>query len=112
MIFFDYGDNNVGKPTGIDIMESKMTLPLIYALNQATPSEKRAMIKTMKRSNKKKKEVKEVIQFVLNKKGLEYARDRMHEHRDLALKQLRELNSPGTTEYLESLINYVISRKK
>jgi octaprenyl-diphosphate synthase len=109
---FDYGDNNVGKPTGIDIIENKMTLPLIYALSKSSRSEKKHIISTMKRAKKKKAEVKEVISFVQSKDGIQYATDTMHHYRDLALSQLASLEATGSPEYLISLINYVIHRKK
>lgn len=109
---FDYGDNNVGKPTGIDIVEKKMTLPLIYALSNASRSEKKRVIKIIKKPKKKKTEVNEVIQFVLDKGGMEYAEAQMIQYKEKAESELRSLNSPGSTEYLESLIKYVIERKK
>ena len=66
---FDYGDNKIGKPTGIDIVEKKMTLPLIYALNNSDKSEKRRILKIIKNSKKSKKQISEVISFVQGKGG-------------------------------------------
>ncbi len=74
---FDYTDDAIGKPTGIDIKEQKMTLPLIYALNHCTKKEKSWVINSVKNHNKDKTRVKEVIQFVKNKNGLVYAEEKM-----------------------------------
>jgi octaprenyl-diphosphate synthase len=109
---FDYGDNKVGKPTGIDIVEKKMTLPLIYALNQSDKKEKRRIIGIVKRSKKSKKEVKEVISFVKDKGGIEYAQTRMMEYKTKAENILNSLQTESSTEYILALISYVIERKK
>lgn len=109
---FDYGDNKVGKPTGIDIVEKKMTLPLIYALEQGDKSEKRKIIRIIKKDKKSKKEVQQVIQFVNDKGGLEYAQKRMIEYKSKAEELLDNIPSIASKEYLSTLINYVINRKK
>ena len=67
---FDYGEQKIGKPTGIDIKEQKMTLPLIYALNTCTKAEKKWLINSVKNHNRDKKRVKEVIAFVKDQGGL------------------------------------------
>lgn len=109
---FDYGDNKIGKPTGIDIIEKKMTLPLIYALNVAEKSERRAMIKIIKKDKKSKKQVNEVIAFVKQRGGLEYAQKRMMEYKAKAEGLLAGIPGNGDTSYIAALINYVIERKK
>ena len=109
---FDYGDEQIGKPTGIDIKEQKMTLPLIYALNNSTKKEKDWVINSVKNHNKDKKRVKEVIQFVKDKDGLDYAVKRMEEFQQEALVILEEYPSSPYRESLELLVNYVIERKK
>lgn len=109
---FDYGDNKVGKPTGIDIIEKKMTLPLIFALNEATSTERRAMIRIIKKDKKSKKQVNEVIAFVKQKGGLEYAYGRMMEYKNEALKLLTNIPTTNSTEYIKALVEYVIERKK
>lgn len=109
---FDYGDNKIGKPTGIDIIEKKMTLPLIYALNVAEKSERRAMIKIIKKDKKSKKQVNEVIAFVKQMGGLEYAQKRMMEYKAVAEGLLAGIPGNGDTSYIAALINYVIERKK
>ncbi|MEI7510392.1 MAG: polyprenyl synthetase family protein, partial [Flavobacterium sp.] len=82
---FDYTDEAIGKPTGIDIKEQKMTLPLIYALNNCSSKEKSWCINSIKNHNKDKKRVKEVIQFVKDKNGLNYAVQKMAQFQQEAL---------------------------
>ncbi|MGY8846679.1 MAG: polyprenyl synthetase family protein [Bacteroidia bacterium] len=109
---FDYGDNKIGKPTGIDIIEKKMTLPLIYALNVADKGERRKIIKIIKNSKKSKADIQEVIQFVKIKGGIEYAQTRMLEYKKKAEDLLNSIPTESSTEYLKALIDYVIERKK
>ena len=109
---FDYGDNKIGKPTGIDIIEKKMTLPLIYALNVADKGERRKIIKVIKNSKKSKADIQEVIQFVKIKGGIEYAQTRMLEYKKKAEDLLNSIPTESSTEYLKALIDYVIERKK
>lgn len=109
---FDYGDNKIGKPTGIDIIEKKMTLPLIYALNVADKGERRKIIKIIKNSKKSKADIQEVIQFVKAKGGIEYAQTRMLEYKKKAEDLLNSIPTESSTEYLKALIDYVIERKK
>ena len=109
---FDYGDNKIGKPTGIDIIEKKMTLPLIYALNVADKGERRKIIKVIKNSKKSKADIQEVIQFVKIKGGIEYAQTRMLEYKKKAEDLLNSITTESSTEYLKALIDYVIERKK
>ncbi|MFT4995634.1 MAG: octaprenyl-diphosphate synthase [Bacteroidia bacterium] len=109
---FDYGDNKIGKPTGIDIIEKKMTLPLIYALNVADKGERRKIIKIIKNSKKSKADIQEVIQFVKTKGGIEYAQTRMLEYKKKAEDLLNSIRTESSTEYLKALIDYVIERKK
>lgn len=108
---FDYTEDSIGKPTGIDIKEQKMTLPLIYALNNCTPQEKKWMINSVKNHNKDKKRVKEVIAFVKNKGGLTYAEKRMGEFREEALHILASYPASEYKEALSLMVNYVIERK-
>ncbi len=109
---FDYSEEAIGKPTGIDIKEQKMTLPLIYTLNNCSEKEKSWVINSIKNHNKDKKRVKEVIDFVKNQNGLTYAENKMVEFQNQALALLNDFPE---TEYKNSLIlmvNYVIERKK
>jgi octaprenyl-diphosphate synthase len=109
---FDYGEERIGKPTGIDIKEQKMTLPLIYALNHSDNKERKWLINSVKNHNRDKKRVKEVIAFVKEKGGLEYAETKMHEFKDRALDILRPYPESPYKEALDLMLNYVVERKK
>lgn len=109
---FDYTDEAIGKPTGIDIKEQKMTLPLIYALNNCSSSEKSWCINSIKNHNKDKKRVKEVIQFVKDKNGLAYAEQKMVQFQKEALQLLHNFPSSEYKDSLTLMVNYVIERKK
>ncbi|WP_418263973.1 polyprenyl synthetase family protein [Flavobacterium faecale] len=109
---FDYSEEAIGKPTGIDIKEQKMTLPLIHVLNTCSKKEKSWLINSIKNHNKDKKRVKEVIAFVKANNGLVYAENKMIAFQQEALSLIE--NYPET-DYKNSLIlmvNYVIERKK
>ena len=109
---FDYGDNIIGKPRGIDIKEKKMTLPLIYALSQAQNGEKRKIIRAIKNNSTKKEVIRYVISFVKEKGGLDYAEQKMYNYRDKALDLLNAFPESESKESLRDLVNYVIERKK
>ena len=108
---FDYTDEAIGKPTGIDIKEQKMTLPLIYALNHCKKKEKSWVINSVKNHNKDKTRVKEVIQFVKNKNGLVYAEEKMLIFHQEALLLLRDFPQSPYKDALILMVNYVIERK-
>jgi len=109
---FDYGTQKIGKPTGIDIKEQKMTLPLIYVLNTVSKKEKDWVINSVKNHNKDKKRVREVINFVQQKGGLDYAVKKMKEFQHEALLILQDYPYSPYKESLELMVNYVIERKK
>lgn len=109
---FDYGDEKIGKPTGIDIKEQKMTLPLIYVLNNASTSEKKWLINSVKNHNKDKKRVKEVIAFVKENGGLDYAVHKMLAFKEEALQLLSAYPASEYRTALELMVNYVVDRKK
>jgi len=109
---FDYGDEQIGKPTGIDIKEQKMTLPLIYVLNQASKKDKKWLINSIKNHNKDRKRVKEVITYVKEKGGLEYAVSKMKQFQTEALIILQNYPESQYRNSLELMVNYVIERKK
>jgi len=109
---FDYTDDAIGKPTGIDIKEQKMTLPLIYALNNCTNKEKSWCINSIKNHNKDKKRVKEVIQFVKDKNGLHYAEHKMAQFQQEALTLIQNFPNSIYKDSLTLMVNYVIERKK
>lgn len=109
---FDYGEEKIGKPTGIDIKEQKITLPLIYTLNNCSEKEKSWIINSIKNHNKDRKRVKEVIAFVKFKGGLDYAVSKMKEYQQQALLLLLSYPTTLYKESLELMVNYVIDRKK
>lgn len=109
---FDYGTQKIGKPTGIDIKEQKMTLPLIYTLNNASEEDKKWIINSVKNHNKDRARVKEVIQFVKENGGLDYAVTRMKEFQQEALTILEDYPVSEFRDSLELMVNYVIERKK
>jgi octaprenyl-diphosphate synthase len=109
---FDYGDTQIGKPTGIDIKEQKMTLPLIYTLNNCTKKEKSWLINSVKNHNKNKKRVKEVIAFVKESGGLAYAEKKMKAYQAQALEILDTFPASPYKDSLTLMVNYVIDRKK
>jgi octaprenyl-diphosphate synthase len=109
---FDYGDgSNIGKPTGIDIKEKKMTLPLIYALKQASYFEKVRIINIVKNNNNDPKKVAEVIGFVLKSGGIQYAEQKMLEYKHKALNILNEFPDSDARQSLSELVKYTTERK-
>ena len=108
---FDYGQQRIGKPTGIDIRERKMTLPLIYAMKQASPLERRWLKRNFKKNNKNKKTIKEVIAFVKSKGGLEYSIIKMHEFQQEAISILDSFPASESKDSLKKLVSYVIDRE-
>ncbi len=109
---FDYGQEKIGKPTGIDIKEQKMTLPLIYVLNNCSTKDKKWLINSIKNHNKDKKRVNEVIAFVKNNGGLDYAITKMKDFQAEALLILQNYPDSEYKNSLELMVNYVIERKK
>jgi octaprenyl-diphosphate synthase len=109
---FDYGEEQIGKPTGIDIKEQKMTLPLIYVLNTCTKNEKSRLINSVKNYNRDKNRVKDVIAFVKQQGGLDYAVGKMKEFQTQALHLLDQYPNSEFKKSLILMVNYVIDRKK
>jgi octaprenyl-diphosphate synthase len=109
---FDYSEEWIGKPTGIDIKEKKMTLPLIYALNNASLKERNWLINSVKNHNKDKKRVKQVITFVKDIGGLDYATNEMKKFQQQALQLLEIYPDSSYKDSLMLMVNYVIDRKK
>ena len=109
---FDYGEDTIGKPIGIDIKEKKMTLPLIHALNVGTKEEHDWLINSVKNHNRDKKRRDAVIAKVKALGGLDYAIGQMKDYQRQALELLREYPPSPYKEALELMVNYVIDRKK
>lgn len=108
---FDFGTADVGKPRGIDIKEKKMTLPLIHALNNTNKTERRRIIRLIKKHADQPDKVAEVIRFVHASEGLSYARQAMHRYRDEAFELLHRLPAGEARQSLEELVNYVVERE-
>ncbi len=108
----DFGSDDIGKPKGIDIKEKKLTLPLIYALENTSSAKKKQIIQTIKRHHNDSSKVAEVIQFVRDSGGLDYARNAMFQHRKDAIEILMTFPECPARDSLEQLIYFVTDRKK
>lgn len=109
---FDYENSSlIGKPTGIDIKEQKMTLPLIYALNQATSLERKRIINIVKNNNNDPQKVREVVEFVRKSGGLPYAESKMKEYQKEALEMLNRFPESVYKQSLIDLVEFTTKRK-
>ena len=108
---FDYGKEDIGKPTGNDIKEKKLTLPLIYTLNNVSASAKRELVYIIKNENKNKNKVKFVIDTVTNAGGIKYASEKMNAYRDGALEILYSFPDSPVRRALEDLVRFTTDRK-
>lgn len=109
---FDFGTDDVGKPLGIDIKEKKVTLPLIYALNNSDSGEKKRMINLVKNHNDDPKKISEIISFVKQKGGLEYAETQMKKYQDDAFAILDTFPAGAAKTGLEQLVRFTTERNK
>jgi len=108
---FDFGDDNVGKPRGIDIKEKKLTLPLIYALSQSEKGERSRIINLIKNHSEEKERVAEVITYVKEKGGMQYARARMDDFQQKAFDLLDTLPLSPSRQSLENLVKFTTARR-
>jgi octaprenyl-diphosphate synthase len=109
----DYESNGLtGKTVGNDIKERKITLPLIHALELASPSKKREILSIVKRKKKTRAEINDVIMFVSSTSGLDYAETKMNQYRDKALAILDSYPASDVKESLQQFVNYTTSRNK
>ncbi len=109
---FDYLSKNIiGKPVGIDIKEQKMTLPLIYTLKSANEKDRKYYFDTIKRHNHNPKRVKELIDFVKQSGGLDYAMGVMKDFQQKAKDILEEFPDSEAKTSLNLMLDYVIERK-
>lgn len=108
---FDFGDDEIGKPLGIDIKEKKMTLPLIYALSKSSWLEKRKMIGIIRNESDKPRKVKEVIDYVKASGGIEYARESMNRYHEKAVVSLQSFPDSEYKNSLSQLVQFTIDRK-
>lgn len=109
---FDYGTDDVGKPTGNDIKEKKLTLPLIFTLNKVDSKLKKELIYIIKNQNLKKDKVNFIIETVVKYGGIKYATEKMDFYRDKALQILEEFPASEVRTTLTNLVNYTTIRKK
>ena len=105
---FDYGNRKIGKPTGIDIKEKKLTLPLIYALNNSSESKKKWLINYVKNSNDYV--IKDIISYVTEMGGIDYTQKKINEYYNSAVEDLKYFEDNEFKESLKKLIKYVIER--
>jgi octaprenyl-diphosphate synthase len=108
---FDYGNEAVGKPTGNDIKEKKLTLPLIYTLNNLDRATRRQIIYLIKNHNKDHEKVQQVIRKVIETGGIDYAIRQMNIYRDEALAILHQFEDSDARKGLEELVRYTTDRK-
>ena len=108
---FDYGNEDIGKPTGNDIKEKKLTLPLIYTLNNVDKTQRRKLIYTIKNENTNKEKVGLLINEVVKAGGIKYATEKMNYYRDEALKILYEFDDNEVRKALEELVRFTTDRK-
>ena len=110
---FDYTQSPlIGKPTGLDIREKKMTLPLIYTLNNISKQEKSFIINTIKNDSKNSKKIERIISLVKETKGLEFAEKKMNDYYNEALGFLEEIKDSEAKTSLIELVKYVVKRQK
>ncbi|MFM2283273.1 MAG: hypothetical protein RL222_777 [Bacteroidota bacterium] len=107
---FDYGEADVGKPRGIDIKERKMTLPLIYTLNNCSSSEKKWIINTVKNHNEDKERVDELIRFIHQKGGIEYTRQQMYVYKQKAFDIIDTIPDSAAKAGMVELVDYITER--
>ncbi len=110
---FDYGDgSNIGKPTGNDIREQKLTLPIIYVLNNCSKEIRKELINIIKNHNESKKHIKRAVDIVINNGGIDYAHKQMNKFAKKALNLLSDIPESEYKSALIELVNYTINREK
>lgn len=110
---FDYGSpGNIGKPTGNDIREQKMTLPLIYTLNKVDRKTRAELVNIVKRHNENPKKVRRAINLVIDNGGIEFAHKRMMEFKDEALALIASIPDNPSKHSLIGLVEYTVHREK
>lgn len=108
---FDYSSDNVGKPTGNDIKEKKLTLPLIYTLNKVDKSTRRQLIHILKHKNKDREKVNWVIEQVKIAGGIDYTIEKMNDYKQEAIAILHEFPDNEIRQGLEDMVRYITERK-
>ncbi len=108
----DYNGNNTGKKLGNDIKEKKITLPLLFSLNQAETKEKRKIIKLLRQKNKTDKTIREIFNFVDRYNGIAYATKKMNEFTDAAIAQIDNFKDLSIHKNLLDFVEFVVKRNK
>ncbi len=109
---FDYGIKDVGKPLGIDLQEKKMTLPLIYALKQASKDDHKRIMRIVRKKKKSKQDIREVAEFVTVQGGITYAKNKMNAHADEARAILLDFPDSPAREAMLDLVDFTVLREK
>ena len=110
---FDYGEpGDIGKPTGLDIRERKMTLPLIYVLNNSPKEVRKELINIVKNHNENPKKVQHAVKLVIEHGGIDYAHKKMIEYKDKALELIEDIPNSPSKESILGLVEYTTKRKK
>lgn len=110
---FDYGEpGEIGKPTGLDIRERKMTLPLIFALNNSSPEIRKELINIVKNHNENPKKVRRAVQLVIDNGGIDYTHKKMLEYKDMAVDLIKDVPDSDAKKSILGLIEYTTKRKK
>ena len=109
---FDYFDSKeIGKPTGNDMAEGKLTLPAIYAINSTNNEEMKALARKVKARQITTDEIARLVQFTKENGGIEYAEKRMLEFHDEAQHFIKsEVNDPEVAVALQAYLDFVIQR--
>ena len=108
---FDYGKAKIGKPTGNDIKEKKMTLPLIYTLKNCDKPTRTKIKYIFKNREKKANEISYIIDKVIEHGGIEYAENQMNLYYNEALQLIEELPDNEARTHFKNLVNFTIKRK-
>ncbi len=106
----DYGDEDIGKPTGIDLKEKKLTLPIIYTLNNADKATRNRIINIIKNEHHKKAKVTEVVNYVNSHNGIAYTRDKMNAIKQEALDILNQMPESTIKPSMQALVDFIIDR--
>lgn len=108
----DYGSDDIGKPTGIDLKEKKLTLPIIYTLNNADKETRKRIINIIKNEHHKKAKVAEVVDYVNAHNGIAYTREKMHKLKQEALAILDGMPNSEVKPALQALVDFIIERDR
>jgi octaprenyl-diphosphate synthase len=110
---FDYGsDNKIGKPTGIDIREQKMTLPLIYTINNVSQKDRSELLNIVRNKNEDASSIARAVDLVIENGGIEYARKKMQSYGEYAIGLLKEIPESEAKDSLIGLVHYTMNREK